>query len=78
MPLRGAEFRVPLGVYCLPPADSSTSSAPAASFGVENGGKVHSAADDNRIVPGEQGKQVGRLVEFLDASIYPSSCAVCS
>lgn len=56
MPLRGAEFRVPLGVYCLPPADSSTSSAPAASFGVENGGEVHSAADDNRIVPGEQGE----------------------
>ena len=78
MALRGAEFRVPLGVYSLNPCRLLHQLGACCQFWGGEWGEVHSAADDNRIVPGEQGKQVKRLVEFLDASIYPSSCAVCS
>jgi hypothetical protein len=66
---RGAEFRVPLASTH---ANSSTSSAPAANFGVENGGKMHPAADDSRIVCTVP-DQKPRLVEYLRISIYPSS-----
>lgn len=73
MLLRRAEFRLPLAPS---PANSSTSSAPAASFGVENGGKVHPAADDSRIVPDGRGSKNHDWWNNMSCSIYPSSYPV--